>query len=179
MNINDSLKWSINDLTDRIRECYKISSPIVNIKDVINQLEGQIDFANVSASRHSILEKTRDNDVNFKITISNFISYENLRFQLAFDIGHLFLHMGYIINDERWESSDSVLRKYAGEMQLQADEFARSLLMPRNLFGKAVLGSQCNDGKYDLKVISSYFGTPINQTLKRGIDLGYMQNAWL
>lgn len=174
MNVNDSLKWKINDLTDNIVESYKLSLPIVSLEDLIETLEGKVEFTNTNSNSQSIIKKM-NGSVNFNIKISKFMPNETLRFQLASDIGHLFLHMGYIIDDDCWESSDNVLKKYAGEMRLQADEFARSLLMPRKTFGKVALNCLHND-KYDLKAISDYFGTPLNHTLKRGVDLGYMRN---
>lgn len=65
------------------------------------------------------------------------------RFTIAHEFGHYILHRPLIENDDRFPggircSEDSVLRGEGGDIELEADQFAATLLMPLHDFRKQI-----------------------------------------
>jgi len=105
------------------------------------------------------------------------------RFTLAHELGHLFLHMNFL-DAEQWQAAGSYLdgafRRSDGdysEEELQANEFAASLLMPEPEFRRlAQENFDTGSSKYKLTGIANYFGVSLEATRNRGRWLGMF--AW-
>jgi len=91
-------------------------------------------------------------------------------------LGHLFLHMGYLVNPDTWGTSseycDSVYHRFGYSIEeAEANLFAAALLMPEEYFRRAVakLGKEKNQ---TVRGLANYFKTSAAATLKRGEELG-------
>ena len=98
------------------------------------------------------------------------------RFSIAHELGHLFLHLGYLIDDDLWESVDSYIdsvrhRMGYNEEEFEAHEFAGSLLMPADEF-RFVANQFFADGLYPLEKIAEHFDVSSKAVKVRGCWLG-------
>ncbi len=121
------------------------------------------------------IEKQGD---SFQITLSPRQSSLRKRFSLAHELGHLFLHMGYIIKPSIWKESDayvdSVYYRYGySEEEHEANEFAGAFLMPKEEFRQTIedLG---RDGLVDLVALAQRFDVSKDAALTRGRWLGLL-----
>lgn len=170
----DELRMLINNLTQDIINIYNIQIPITNIDEVVIKLGGRIeeslDMNNISNGR------IQKQDNGFIIFVSPFQSAERRTFVIAHELGHLFLHMGYQINEELWGKSDNlVFNEYINpEKELEANEFASALLMPKNKY-KEIMDKNTIGNIVETKKIADFFGVSISEASSRGISLGYLK----
>lgn len=62
---------------------------------------------------------------------------ERRNFMIAHELGHLFLHMGFRINDDKWNNQmKGFYRNNDAETNYQANEFAKAFLMPEEEYGE-------------------------------------------
>lgn len=95
--MNDKINTLINNLAQDIIELYEIKIPINNINEVAQKLGGTIEeTTNISDSG---IKKWND---RFVIYVPQLLSLKKRNFAIAHEIGHLFLHMGYSINQDIW-----------------------------------------------------------------------------
>lgn len=171
---SNELRMLINNLTQDIINIYNIQIPIINIDEVVIRLGGHIEesFAMNNMSDGSIQKQ----DDGFIIFVSPFQSAERRTFTIAHELGHLFLHMGYQINGELWEKSDNlVFYEYINpEKELEANEFASALLMPKNKY-KEIMDKNTIGNVVKTKKIANFFGVSVSEALNRGISLGYLK----
>ena len=99
-----------------------------------------------------------------------------IRFDIAHELGHLFLHMGYLTNAELWERQDENIyhRLGSSEKEYQANEFAAAFLMPQKeyikIMNKNIIGDKVNTSK-----IAEYFNVSVEAASNRGKFLGYLK----
>ncbi len=161
----------INSLTQDILTSFKIQVPIQNIDELVRLLGGSIqtDFGCTDGA----VMKEGD---SFKILVSPFQDEKRRRFTVAHELGHLFLHMGYLTNEELWERQDENIyhRLGSSEKEYQANEFAAAFLMPQNEYLKKmnenVIGDKVNTSK-----IAEYFNVSVEAASNRGKFLGYLK----
>jgi len=118
------------------------------------------------------------------------------RFTIAHELGHLFLHMGYLTDKEKWENipydnsiisftdksiyADSAFYRkddnYSNE-ENEANEFAACFLMPEDKFRNIAKENYSNKTKtYKIEPIAEYFKVSLHATSNRGKWLGLF--AW-
>lgn len=113
---------------------------------------------------------------SFRITINvNNLNTRN-NFSIAHELGHLFLHMGYLVNPERWKSinkyTDSVYYRFGiEEEELEANEFAAAFLMPEKEYHQSVKDFTKN-GWCKIADVASRFNVSKEAALNRGRWLG-------
>lgn len=167
--MNTDIRNKINSLVRTIQDVYHIVTPIGDIEHVVHVLGGSI-WGDYTVSG-SVIEKIGD---YFRIIIDrdNYNSYRG-RFIIAVELGHLFLHMGYKIDYDRWSSiSDGrYVRLWDSEEYSLAYEFASSFLMPVGLFYSRV-GKETHDGVVDIPKLSNYFQVNELSILNRMKTLG-------
>jgi Zn-dependent peptidase ImmA (M78 family) len=170
-------RQAIETLAVKIREFSKVSTP-VNGSLVIESLKGELlcesfDDDDISGK----IEKKGD---SFKITVNSLHSELRRNFTIAHELGHLFLHMGYIINKKKWETIDEYIDsvKYRlgySEEEYEANQFAGSFLMPADEY-RDFVGNNAQNNKIAIDKISSYFQVSNDAALTRGRWLGIF--AW-
>lgn len=172
--MNDELRRLINNLTQDIIEVYQISIPINDIDDVVERLGGHIE-------ERAYIDNLSDGSIGWRenefiIYVSPYQSSERRKFTIAHELGHLFLHMGYIINPDMWARQKNVVYYRSGDslVEYQANEFAAALLMPQKQYGE-VMDRYTVGNRVDTAKIADYFGVSVSAASNRGKFLGYLK----
>lgn len=168
-------KELINNLTQDIIKEYNIKIPITNIEEVVQSLGGEIETDyNLEYVVSGSIRKQND---SFVISISPYQTEERKRFTVAHELGHLFLHMGYKINDDLWKKQDNEEYYRVGNSMLeyQANEFAAALLMPKEIY-KEKMDKYTKGNMVDTAQVAMEFGVSVSAASNRGKFLGYL--AW-
>ncbi len=166
MNDYDNL---IDNITEDIINIFDIKIPIVDIEDIVMKLGGRIETSDKT------LGYIYKNDKEFVIVISLCPNKERKNLLIANGLGHLFLHMGYQIDDKLYNSmneyySTNVIQEY------QANRFALTLLMPKTEY-KKIMDMYTIENKVNTKKIAEYFKVPISAAYNRGEYLGYLKSV--
>ena len=169
--MNRKRRQQINKLAYLVREACEIESP-VDVDQAVKRLGGYLDHVQTNDFEARI-EKVGE---SFKITLCKDAYEERRRFSVAHEIGHLFLHMGYLTDPEKWRSvgtyTDSVYYRYGHNLEeYEAHEFAAALLMPRAEFIK-IAQEHYQNGVFDVTPIAGYFNVSEKAAANRGRWLG-------
>ena len=93
--------------------------------------------------------------------------------------------MGFCLNEKVWRESDIYLNSVFHrigymEEKYEAESFARSFLMPKDLFRNVASSNrEPTTGHYIVRNIASYFNIPKDQVRKRGIELSIFEKPCL
>lgn len=172
--MNLEQKILINDLTEDILNKYKIDIPIKDINEVVNKLGGKVETDVSLFDKDGSVQKLGE---GFVIFVSPHQSKQRMNFTIAHELGHLFLHMGYKTNSDRWQQQDNTTYYRSGDSQseYQANEFAAAFLMPRKQY-KDIMDKNTNDNNIvNTLEIAEYFGVSISAASNRGKFLGYLE----
>ena len=144
-------------------------SPGFDIEELVERLGGRIEYV-WKPSIDAYIQKDQD---FFKIVVDSTKPILRQRFSIAHEIGHLLLHLNYG-NENVWRNikeADSRIFRFGHDAQeLEANEFAAELLMPKEIFKKMVK-KYSNNGYVDLEKLSRYFRTSVNAVKYRGHNL--------
>lgn len=165
----------INYLAERVIEFYNIEIPIENIEDIVQKIGGRIvEKAEFNDLSDGSIKKIGENE--FEIAISKYQSKKRKNFTIAHELGHLFLHMGYMTNEKIWKSQDETVYKRYGTstQEYQANEFAAALLMPREEY-KEVIESNVINNTVIIANVARYFNVSVEAAINRGRFLGYLE----
>lgn len=173
--MNQLLRNRINNLADEVRNIFSISSPVQDIEAVVRMIGGEViqkvELENYADAK---IEKLGD---SFRITVLADQPITRRRFSIAHELGHLFLHMGYCIDEDLWNSNkdNSYFRSFSGEKEYQAHEFAAALLMPKNEF-KNEMSKHFNSEEffYDMEAVAEHFNVSEEAAINRGRWLGIL-----
>lgn len=173
--MNGVLREGINKIAETILDSFEIEAPVINLESIVEKLGGTIQEDLVLCGYDARIEKVNTGLINFRITLPKFEDENRRRFSIAHELGHLFLHMGYLIDEELWESNSNEVffRKEKGEMEYQANEFAAAFLMPREDFSE-VMKENYKEGYYNMKAVAEAFQVSISAAINRGRWLGYL-----
>lgn len=121
-------------------------------------------------------EVQKTGDRAFLIRISQETPELRRRFSIAHELGHLFLHMGYLIDPELWKSTgayqDSVRYRFGyTEEEFEANEFAAALLLPSAEF-RRVAEQNRSKRSYQIHPIAEHFNVSTHAVKVRGQWLG-------
>lgn len=164
----------INNLTEDVIEMYHIDIPISDIDEVVQRLGGAVLInEQLDAFADGSIYKTGD---SFKISVSPHQQETRKKFTVAHELGHLFLHMGYRIDGNLWNSQaeKTYFRDGDSEEEYQANEFAAALLMPKNEY-KRIMDRYTDGRTVDTSKIAEYFGVSLSAASNRGKFLGYLE----
>ena len=167
--MNEKLKLAIDDFTSGIWDIFKIGkSDCIDLKAFVKELDGTVSFCNeIPDGMDGMLIK---HDDAFEICVYKNLSSERIRFTIAHEIGHLFLHCGYIVNSEKWKAFKDIYHEGEYEKEIQANEFAYSLLMPTNRF-KAYIIEHSEDNEVDMGPVARNFHVTITSAIHRARGL--------
>lgn len=174
--MNNEMREQINALVEDIINHFDIPTPIENMSAVVEILGGRLqEDRAIGIFSDGKIDRTED-DVEFSIKIPHGQSEARKNFTVAHELGHLFLHMGYMIDEELWENSKNVAfyRKGNSEKELQANEFAAAFLMPRKIY-KKVMDEYSEGNCVLIAKVAEYFNVSIDAASYRGKWLGYLQ----
>lgn len=152
--MNIQMRRKIDQLASAIQKVYRIDIPIDDMEQVVKTLGGSIEVdSNVIDGK---IQKTRH---SFKIILGNYdFNSPRNRFTIAHELGHLFLHMGYKIDVDRWEHVDKDVYNRLGfsQEESQANEFAAAFLMPSKQF-YAQVKKETEDSIINIPALARYF----------------------
>jgi Zn-dependent peptidase ImmA (M78 family) len=172
-NVSIDKEW-IENLAGILRENLKLDVP-VDVEKIPSLLGGKLNYVD-NINNSDIEAMISKNENSFEIQIKK-DGYElRDRFSIAHELGHLFLHMGFLVNDNVWDSTndyhDSVYYRSGYNIEEnEANEFAGALLMPEEIFLK-VAKEYYSNGNYYLKPIADFFKVSIEAVRTRGRRLG-------
>lgn len=161
----------INNIAEEIIQIFNIDIPIKDIDDVVRKLGGSIEVDSRLFDCKVIKRGKR-----FKIILPLFQNEKYRRFAIAQELGHLFLHMGYLTSDKLWDKQLDNTRfgLSSAEQAYQSNEFAMAFLMPRAEYKRAVNENTVGT-KVDTRKVADYFGVQIAIASLRGQSLGYLR----
>lgn len=179
MNTRDRL--AIRNIVDSIRRAIDITeNETTNIQgwgSIIQRLGGDL-VENKNLLHDAEIQKVSQENIQFRIEYSPFQSDVRKNFSIAHELGHLFLHMLYLIDNESWNNlpvGASYKRLGSNEMESQANEFAAELLMPREIYldelsKNKILGLN----QYNLVPVAKRFNVSEQAAINRGRWLGVL-----
>lgn len=160
-------------LAETVRESLELTVP-VDVEEAVRRLGGEL--VESESLEDGMEAKVMRTGERFRIAIHQDRPKTRKRFSIAHELGHLFLHMGYLVNPERWSKSsdyrDSVYYRFGHSIEEEeANEFAAAFLMPADDFRQAAerLGM---DGKCSVDQVAAFFSTSREATMIRGSSLG-------
>lgn len=175
MGLSKELKELINDMADQIRNIYAIESPIEDIDKTVERIGGIV-WEDSTMDGFSDGRIRKVDSASFLIEVSPFQTEERRNFTVAHELGHLFLHMGFLTNEQRWESQDNIsyYRNGNSELEYQSNEFAAAFLMPKEEY-KRVMRENTVGNLVNTSEIAKYFHVSVDAAANRGKWLGYLK----
>lgn len=175
MDIN---RQRINTIATKIRLALDIKKAPYDPNEAILRLGGKVIYDIQDYSTDAYIEKT-DQD-RFCIHLNQRKHPIREKFTLAHELGHLFLHMGFIIDESKWETfsefdEDVFYRDNTySKDEYEANEFAASFLMPKDEF-LDVAEQYLDKNQYSIEPIAQHFGVSNDAVSNRGKWLGIFQ----
>lgn len=164
----------INRLADLVLKYYEITPPIKDIKSIVEVVIGGYikEDDELSGCSDGFIMKYGN---SFKIVVSPFQNELRKNFTIAHELGHLFLHMGYIIDDELWNKQTDKIYYRSGStlMEYQANEFAAALLMPKEMYEEVFEENLVGD-EIDMNNIAKKFNVSLQAAINRARFLGLL-----
>ena len=169
MVLSDKVKELISEMAEEVREVYGITTPIVNIKQIVRNIGGDIIEKNNSYYECKL---RRTSKIRFVIEIPMDRSEGAKNFLIAHELGHLFLHLGF--GTKLWEEQFGEYDNKNTYYDHQANEFAYSFLMPKQEY-KIIMDKYTNGNQVNTKKIAEYFNVAVDAASSRGKRLGYLE----
>lgn len=172
-----TLRKQINGLAESVIKVCNISTPINDIEDVVKRLGGiVIEDETLGMFSDGELRKENGELYEFSIKVPKGQQSARRNFTIAHELGHLFLHMGYMIDDELWNKSDGVVfnRRGNSESEMQANEFAAAFLMPEEEYCK-IVNKNTTGNLVSISEVANYFNVSMDAASYRGKWLGCLR----
>lgn len=172
--MNYQTREFINELAEKVRERYGIETSTLDMRDVVVVMGGRLKEKEQGVEISSgYIRKCHG---SFEIVVPRWQSEVRKNFTIAHELGHLFLHMGYIVAPDIWNSqNDAEYHRYGiSEAENQANEFAAAFLMPRKEY-RRVMEENCQGNMVNTANIARHFNVSIEAAANRGKWLGYLQ----
>ena len=166
----------IEELSEYVSDKYDVKVPITNIEKLVERIGGNIVYENLKYDHNHIIKTGNE---SFIIKINNFyfpkdgkISDKVLKGIIANELGHLFLYVGYKVNDKLWKTmpiAENHVLDY--NQNVDAQVFGNSLLMPRNEYEK-VINKYAKNNVINTEIIADYFQVTLGNAIERGRTIG-------
>lgn len=167
MKNKSELRDKIEKYTQIIRERLNLSSPL-NMIDVMQSLNISCTPVEDVDYDAKLLGNKKD---GYYIYYDKNQIFERQQFSIAHEFGHLLLHR---INNEDYPNTFFCKNGSNSYIEWEANEFAASLLMPRDEFVTFCINNVDDFGNIDLNIIASNFGVSKQAARVRGRVL----NLW-
>lgn len=163
----------IEQFTAILRNYFQVPIP-VDPSIIVTKLGGKVEDKDIEEDREARLLKTSATSFTIEIKIGT--SHNRRKFSIAHELGHLFLHWGFLtdIGREKWNhvnvNEESAMYRYGySKEEKEANDFAGSLLMPKYEFIRvAEQNYDETNNVYKLKPISDHFKVSIDAVRIRG-----------
>lgn len=161
-------------MAGQIRRALELDVTPFPVDTAVERLGGRIEVS-ASPEAEALVKKEGD---SFVIALAAQPETRR-RFSVAHELGHLFLHMGYLIEPEKWaaidEYRDAPKYRYGfSEEEYEAHEFAAALLMPAEAFRARVAALSKGD-RTPLRPIAEEFQVSLDAARVRGQWLGLFE----
>ena len=166
-------KRDIVQLAETVRESLELEVPI-DVDEAVKRLGGQVTYVDsLQEGMEAMVKRTGE---RFEIVLDKNKPKLRQRFSIAHELGHLFLHMGYLVDSDRWQKSDdykdAVFFRFGySEEEEEAHEFAAAFLMPEEPF-REISELNSEGGKCQIKQVAGHFKTSHEAAFRRGKSLG-------
>ena len=169
-------RLAIENLADTIRTQLNVTTP-VNMQQVVSSLNGKL--LSITFEDSSISGRIQKKGDSFEISYNAEHSQLRSEFTIAHELGHLFLHMGYLVNPEKWNAIDEYYdspkyRQGYSEEEYEANQFAGAFLMPEKEYRQFV-SEHSEKNRISINVIANHFNVSFDAALTRGKWLGIFQ----
>lgn len=167
----------IEELSKYVSDKYNVKIPIVNIEELVEKMGGIVVCENLGLDYNHII-KTGNESFIIKINTRYFSAdkknhNQHLKKMIADELGHLFIYMGYQINDKLWESIPINEKHFINHNQeVDAYVFGSALLMPRNEYDQ-VINQYTKNNIINTEIIADYFKVTLSCAIGRGHTIGY------
>ena len=172
----------IGSAAEELRRLLNITDGNFDIEDVVLRLNGKIEYFSGygEGCAEDVIkggcqeQANMDENVSFVIRINEDNVKMRQRFSIAYELGHLFLHMRYF--SDKWDSLQNG-EKYNWELgsysvkEEEANEFAGAFLMPEQLFIKKAIETG-SESRCSLDRIAEFFNVSVSDAFYRGRNLG-------
>jgi len=173
---NEKLEY-IRGVVQDIRNFFNLKDSLnrEDLLELIRKLKGTFQ-ADKDLEVDAKIEKNIENTV-FKITIRKQFYELRDNFSIAHELGHLFLHMGYLTDPMLWKNSNDRFDRFGySQEELEANEFAGNLLMPESEFIKNFRNNYNDEKKIvNLKKLSQFFQVSPKAIEIRAKNIGLMK----
>lgn len=167
--MNPTQRKAIANLADIVRDWLDMKPPI-DMDLAVTKLGGQID----TDDKLDYEAQIQMHGDQFVIKLKNAEMNPRRRFTIAHELGHLFLHLDYLKDEDSAEKTyrDSVRYRSGYSIEeYEANEFAACLLMPEDQF-RHVVGRMLTNGSCDLDRLAQHFDVSRDAARTRGRWLG-------
>lgn len=166
----------IEELSEYILDKYDVKVPITNIEKLVEKMGGTIVYENLKWDHNHII-KTGNESFVIKIN-SRYIQKDkknkdkHIKWMIANELGHLFLYMGYQVNDKLWKTIP-IAEEHFTDYNQHVDEsvFGSSLLMPRYEYDK-IVNKYAKNHAIDVEIIANCFQVTLDNAIDRGRTIG-------
>lgn len=175
--MNQETQDYINRLGEAFVDRYQIQIPVTAsaLETIVQRLGGTIEEMN---NFDSVLEPTvrKTGENSFALRIESGLPARQKRFALARELGHLILHMGYLISTNTWSQQDmSCFRRFdRPEQEYQANAFAEAIFMPQHQY-MLITQLLSENHHIDPRLLAEEFDVPTAMAVQRGKTLGILQ----
>jgi len=171
--MNSERRRSIRQFGENIRAKLQLNVP-VDVDRAVRQLGGNVRLEQTDEPEALVRALPPENAHKFEVVISAQVADNRRRVSIAHEIGHLFLHMGFLT--DRWRDNtvyqDNVMFRFGySQEEAEANEFAATLLMPEEAF-RTKVDALAIDGKVDLEELANFFQVSVDAARLRGRFLG-------
>lgn len=172
-------KDTINKVASIVLKILDYNEPAYQPDDAVTKLDGIIKEDITDECEDARIERSvNDSEYKFIIHLNPNKPLYRTRFSLAHELGHLFLHMGYLT--DRWNNAetfqDSIYyRSYNrkdmnySQEESEANEFAAAFLMPKEQFINSLIKN-----KFNIENTASDFKVSLEAATNRAKILGLL-----
>ena len=174
--MDSELRNKINELAEYVLDIYEIEIPIKNIEPLIKKLGGKIVYEDLGY-KDSVIIKTGNESFLIKVNKKESFNINNrINALIAYELGHLILHMGYQRDRELWnkiETNQTIKTDF--DENTEAWEFAGALLMPRSKYIESIEKNTDKNNHVNIKKVASDFCVDIGHAHHRGNVMGFFR----
>lgn len=164
-NVKRCSRQMIEKITQLVREKLELSTP-VDLNEAVERLGGKC--VAVSTDEYDAKIEKADSDYQFRVNYAKGQIETRQRFSIAHELGHLFLHM---LNQNGKPDKVAYFRGKENNnsfAEWEANEFAASLLMPREEFINCCRAKCDENGNIDLNQVADHFKVSKQAAYVRG-----------